>query len=825
MYRVDVAVAVALVAILTACASSAAAVGEVGGGDDHAARARGEVTYDGRALVVDGTRRMLFSGEIHYTRSTPEMWPKLIAKARRGGLDVIQTYVFWNVHEPVQGQYNFEGRYDIVKFIREIQAQGLYVSLRIGPFIEAEWKYGGFPFWLHDVPNITFRTDNEPFKQHMQRFVTQIVNMMKHEGLYYPQGGPIIISQIENEYQMVETAFGPSGPLYVRWAAEMAVGLQTGVPWMMCKQNDAPDPIINTCNGLICGETFVGPNSPSKPALWTENWTTRYPIYGNDTKLRSTEDIAFAVALFIARKGGSFVSYYMYHGGTNFGRFASSYVTTSYYDGAPLDEYGLIWQPTWGHLRELHAAVKLSSEPLMFGRYSNISLGQEQEAHIFETGLKCVAFLVNFDKHQTPTVVFRNISLQLASKSISILSDCRTVVFETAKVNAQHGSRTTEVVQSLSDMHSWKAFKEPIPQDISKAVYTGNQLLEHLPITKDETDYLWYIVSYEYKQIDDDHLVLLNVESRAHILHAFVNSVLVGSVHGSHEARGNIILNKNISLKEGQNTISLLSVMVGSPDSGAHMEQRSFGIRKVSIQKGHQPLHILDNELWGYQVGLFGEGNRIYAQEAPYRVKWTDIHNLTHIPLTWYQTTFATPIGNDAVTLNLTSMGKGEVWVNGESIGRYWVSFKTPSGQPSQSLYHIPQQFLKPRDNVLVLVEEMGGNPLQITVNTMSITTVCGNVNELSAPSLHTQGKDPAVHLRCQRGKHISALEFASYGNPARDCTAFSTGSCHAESSGSVVRQACIGKRVCSIPVSPAKFGGDPCPGIQKSLLVVAKCR
>ncbi|KAM3410627.1 hypothetical protein ACQJBY_002694 [Aegilops geniculata] len=92
------------------------------------------------------------------------MWPKLIANARKGGLDVIQTYVFWNVHEPVQGQYNFEGRYDLVKFIREIQAQGLYVSLRIGPFIEAEWKYGGFPFWLHDVPNTTFRTDNEPFK-------------------------------------------------------------------------------------------------------------------------------------------------------------------------------------------------------------------------------------------------------------------------------------------------------------------------------------------------------------------------------------------------------------------------------------------------------------------------------------------------------------------------------------------------------------------------------------------------------------------------------------------------------------------------------------
>ncbi|KAF6984828.1 hypothetical protein CFC21_002778 [Triticum aestivum] len=824
MYAVGAVVAVALIVLTAACASAAAGDGrrvEEGGGD----AARGEVTYDGRALVVDGTRRMLFSGEMHYTRSTPEMWPKLIASARKGGLDVIQTYVFWNVHEPVQGQYNFEGRYDLVKFIREIQAQGLYVSLRIGPFIEAEWKYGGFPFWLHDVPNITFRTDNEPFKQHMQRFVTQIVNMMKKEGLYYPQGGPIIISQIENEYQMVEPAFGSGGPRYVRWAAEMAVGLQTGVPWMMCKQNDAPDPIINTCNGLICGETFVGPNSPSKPALWTENWTTRYPIYGNDTKLRSTEDIAFAVALFIARKKGSFVSYYMYHGGTNFGRFASSYVTTSYYDGAPLDEYGLIWRPTWGHLKELHAAVNLSSEPLLFGTYSSFSLGQEQEAHIFETELKCVAFLVNFDKHQSPTVVFRNMSFQLAPKSISILSECRTVVFETAKVTAQYGSRTAKAVESTNDIHRWKAFKEPIPEDISKAAYTGNQLFEHLSMTKDETDYLWYIVSYEYRPSDDGQLVLLNVESRAHVLHAFVNTEYVGSVHGSHDGPGNIILNTNISLKEGQNTISLLSVMVGSPDSGAHMERRSFGIRKVSIQQGQQPLYLLNNELWGYQVGLYGEGKRIYTQEEASSVEWTEINNLTYHPLTWYKTTFAAPVGNDVVALNLTSMGKGEVWVNGESIGRYWVSFKAPSGQPSQSLYHIPQHFLKPIDNLLVLVEEIGGNPLEITLNTVSITTVCGNVNELSSPALHTQGKGPEVHLRCQRGKHISAIEFASYGNPAGDCTTFSTGSCHATLSESVVKQACIGKRGCSIPVSPARFGGDPCPGIQKSLLVVANCR
>ncbi|GAB2213432.1 hypothetical protein Droror1_Dr00021471 [Drosera rotundifolia] len=93
-----------------------------------------------------------------------QMWPSLIEKTKAGGLDVIQTYVFWNLQEPQPGQYDFSGRRDLVGFIKQIQAQGLYVSLRIGPFIEAEWNYGGFPFWLHDVPGIHFRCDNEPFK-------------------------------------------------------------------------------------------------------------------------------------------------------------------------------------------------------------------------------------------------------------------------------------------------------------------------------------------------------------------------------------------------------------------------------------------------------------------------------------------------------------------------------------------------------------------------------------------------------------------------------------------------------------------------------------
>lgn len=142
------------------------------------------VTYDKKALIINGQRKVLFSGSIHYPRSTPEMWEGLIQKAKDGGLDVIDTYVFWNLHEPSPGNYNFDGRYDLVRFIKLVHEAGLYVHLRIGPYICAEWNFGGFPVWLKYVPGISFRTDNEPFKSAMQKFTQKIVQMMKDENLF-----------------------------------------------------------------------------------------------------------------------------------------------------------------------------------------------------------------------------------------------------------------------------------------------------------------------------------------------------------------------------------------------------------------------------------------------------------------------------------------------------------------------------------------------------------------------------------------------------------------------------------------------------------------
>ncbi|KAJ7965526.1 Beta-galactosidase [Quillaja saponaria] len=667
----------------------------------------------------------------------------------------------------------------------------------------------------------------------MQRFAEKIVNMMKSERLYASQGGPIILSQIENEYQMVEPAFHEKGPPYVQWAARMAVELETGVPWVMCKQNDAPDPVINACNGKRCGETFAGPNSPNKPSIWTENWTSFYQAYGEEAVMRSVEDIAFHVALFIAKKG-SYVNYYMYHGGTNFGRTASEYVTTSYYDLAPLDEYGLIRQPKWGHLKELHAAIKLCMKPLLSGEHITFPIGELQQAYVFKgNSEECAAFLVNDDGRRNVLVLFENSSYVLPPKSISILPDCRTVAFNSAKVSTQYGTRSVKSSQKFDSINDWEEYNETIPMFDGTSL-RANILSEQMTITKTLSDYLWYTFRLEHH--DSDEQCVLKVNSLGHVLHAFVNGVIVGSAHGSHDDKG-VSLETTVSLNKGTNYVSLLSVMVGLPDSGAYLESRFAGLRSVKIE-GKHGLIDYTNYSWGYQVGLLGEKTQIYTEEGSSKIQWKTFGSPPSQPLTWYKTMFDAPPGNDPVALNFASMGKGEAWVNGQSIGRYWVSFHTPSGSPSQTWYNVPRSFLKPTGNLLVLLEEENGYPIGISIDTVSITKVCGKVSDSHLPPVASwvgegqsgtkkkrkHGRRPKVQLRCPPQRNISKIVFSSYGTPSGDCESYATGSCHSSNSITIVTKACLGKRICSVPVSRRNFGNDPCPGVPKTLLVDAEC-
>ncbi|KAL9162131.1 hypothetical protein ABFS82_07G069100 [Erythranthe guttata] len=831
------------------------------------------VTYDGRAIIVGGERRMLISGGIHYPRATPQTWPDLISKSKEGGLDVIETYVFWNGHEPVKGQYNFEGRYDLVKFVKLVGSSGLYLFLRIGPYVCAEWNFGGFPVWLRDVPGIEFRTDNTPFKEEMQRFVKKIVDLMREESLFSWQGGPIIMLQIENEYGNIQNSYGSKGKDYMRWAAEMAVGLDAGVPWVMCQQTDAPDYIIDTCNGYYC-DSFK-PNSNKKPKMWTENWDGWYTVWGDRVPHRPTEDIAFAVARFFQR-GGSFQNYYMYFGGTNFGRTSGgpNYITSYDYD-APIDEYGLLRQPKWGHLKDLHAAIKLC-EPALVAVDSPqyIKLGPKQEAYVYsDNGSKCSAFLANIDEHNSVTVNFRKHAYTLPPWSVSILPDCKNVAFNTAKIGAQTSVKTVGLdaasylnpaplklmapyeVDYISK--NWNHFKEPIGV-WSDSNFTYQGILEHLNVTKDQSDYLWYTTRIYISNEDisfweqNKASPVLTIDSMRDLVYIFVNGQFTGSAKGKW-----VKVSQPVKLIKGYNDVTLLSQTVGLQNYGAFLEMDGAGFRGQMKLTGCKNGDINITEyMWTYQVGLKGEFLKIYAVDKNGTIEWTELPSDAIATIfSWYQTYFDVPDGSDPVALDLSSMGKGQVWVNGHHIGRYWTlnapkdgcqtcdyrgaydsdKCVTNCGLPTQSWYHIPRSWLQASGNLIVIFEETEKKPFEISIKSHITETICAQVSENHYPPLHAwkinngtislnQTAAPEMHMRCDDGNTISSIKFASYGTPKGSCQNFSRGNCHAPDSISVVSQACIGKQSCSISISNAAFGGDPCRGVVKTLSVEMEC-
>ncbi|KAK1287358.1 Beta-galactosidase 3 [Acorus calamus] len=754
----------------------------------------------------------------------------------------------------------------------------MYMILRIGPFIAAEWNFGGIPVWLHYVPGTVFRTNNEPFKAHMKNFTTLIVDLMKKEKLFFSQGGPIILSQIENEYGDMEWAYGDGAKPYAMWAANMALSQNIGVPWIMCQQYDAPDPVINTCNSFYCDQ--FTPNSVNKPKLWTENWPGWFQTFGDTNPHRPPEDIAFSVARFF-QKGGSLQNYYMYHGGTNFGRTSGGpFITTSYDYDAPIDEYGLPRLPKWGHLKELHKAIKSSEHVLLYGKVTTISLGPLQEAHVYaDSSGTCAAFIANMDDKTDKIVNFKNRSYNVPAWSVSILPDCKSVIFNTAKVSSQTSiiDMTIESLQvSVSGQEmghmKWDVFTEKVGV-WGKADFSTRGFVDHINTTKDLTDYLWYTTSFFVEENEDTlhngSIPILAIESKGHAVQAFVNQELQGSGYGNG-SKSSFKFKTPVHLKAGKNEIDLLSMTVGLQNGGPHYDSVGAGLTSVKIYGFRNGTVDLSPNIWNYKgeiykgylihigtskIGLEGEHLTIYEADGLDNVKWMSTSNPPkNQPLTWYKAIVNPPSGTEPVALDMKYMGKGQAWLNGEPIGRYWprkssihgecsstcdyrgkfnpTKCRTGCGDPTQRWYHVPRSWFQPTGNVLVIFEEKGGDPTQISFSRRLVKGACSFIAEdypsprfdsLNISSNNDQDK-PILHLNCPEGTLISTIEFASYGNPIGACGSYQRGSCHHPESVSVVERACLNKKECIVSLTKENFDNDPCPDVMKMFAVEVAC-
>lgn len=601
----------------------------------------------------------------------------------------------------------------------------MYVILRIGPYVCAETNYGGFPAWLRDLPGMQMRTNNEPFKREMAGWMRLLCDYLKP--MLAPAGGPIILTQIENEYNNVAKNYGEEGKKYLQWCVELGHSLNLGIPWVMCY--GASEGAIETINAfyghLHIEEHFA--NHPDQPALWTEAYPGWYNTWGYPHHIRKLPDLMYGVARFFAA-GGTGINYYMWHGGTNFGRETMYLQTTSYDLDSPLDDFGL---PTTKakHLAKLHRILAEHSEDLLaHPRPAAQAVGEKQRMYT----LGRLTFLCNDDEQAPASFQHDGKKHTLAARTVLIVKNGK-VLLDTSKLDA--GLEVRRSYQPVDvDLAKFGSWHEPMPQDwpeqMAEDEVVADEPVEQLLITRDRSDYCWYSTKIR----SDGGRATLTLDKAADVVYVFVNGKLAAStklplLENRELDKDDFKQEFELKLKKGKHRLSILCAALGLIKGDWMLGQHNMVEEKKGIFGrvflNHQPL----KGPWHMQGGLVGERGAIFGDGGEL-VNWKAGKAQAGRPLRWYRATFARPDGNDPVAVDLQGMNKGLAYLNGQCIGRYWLIIgaghsqmhflrqaigEDRVGQPSQRYYHLPAEWLKDR-NTLVLFEEAGGDPARVRI-------------------------------------------------------------------------------------------------------------
>lgn len=315
------------------------------------------ISFDGQSFAVEGRRTWLVSGAIHYPRTPRALWADRLRAARQAGLNCIETYAFWNVHEPQPGRFNFEGDADLRAFVKLVGEMGMYCILRPGPYICAEWDFGGLPAWLHRIDGMALRQASGPYLEACSRYLSAVMAQVKDLQITAPgadgrpENGPIILVQAENEWFCAPHP--PTRPKDVDYMHEMVRYLREAgctTPINACNNLwNRTEGAIETWNAmthLAHDLRQLRVAQPNAPRLITEYWPGWFDQWGRDHADNSPPELtAYRLAAMLA-VGGQF-NFYMFHGGTNLGFYGGRniptdqcYMTTSYDYDAPLLEAG-----------------------------------------------------------------------------------------------------------------------------------------------------------------------------------------------------------------------------------------------------------------------------------------------------------------------------------------------------------------------------------------------------------------------------------------------------------------------------------------------------
>lgn len=309
---------------------------------------------------MNGESFRIYSGSMHYFRIMPEYWEDRLRKLKAAGFNTVETYVCWNMHEPRKGEFDFTGRFDIRRFIKTAQEVGLYAIVRPGPYICAEWDFGGLPAWLLKDRNMRLRCAYPEYLQHVSDFYHRLFEEIGD--LQQSEGGNIIAMQIENEYG----SYG-NDKEYLRYIEKLMLDCGTKVMLFTSDGDDnsmlsggtLPD-VFKTLNfGSRASEIFNAMDRfhENTPKMCTEFWCGWFDHWGEEHHTRGSDSVAGEIKDFLDIDAS--FNFYMFHGGTNFGFTAGANcyeeyqpTVTSYDYCALLTEWG-DYTPAYYAVREL----------------------------------------------------------------------------------------------------------------------------------------------------------------------------------------------------------------------------------------------------------------------------------------------------------------------------------------------------------------------------------------------------------------------------------------------------------------------------------------
>ncbi len=630
----------------------------------------GTFTVGKGTFLLNGEPFIVKAAEVHYPRIPRPYWEHRIKMCKALGMNAVCIYIFWNIHEQKEGQFNFTDNNDVAEFCRLAQRNGMYVIVRPGPYVCAEWEMGGLPWWLLKKKDIRLRERDPYFMERVKIFEQKVGEQLAP--LTIQNGGPIIMVQVENEYG----SYGEDKPYVseIRDCLRGIYGQELALfqcDWSSNFEKNGLDDLTWTMNfgtGANIDQQFrrLGQLRPDAPKMCSEFWSGWFDKWGARHETRPAKDMVDGMDEMLS-KGISF-SLYMTHGGTSFGHWAGANSpgfapdVTSYDYDAPINEYGQA-TPKYYELRTMmqkYSKKKLPAVPKPAAEIITIPKFELTEFAPIEMGRdkaeesKDVKSFEEMDLGWG-SMVYTALLPEMKSASLLTLNDCHDfaqVFIDGKRIGkidrvkneksislppVKKGQRLTILLEAMGRINFGRAIKDfkGITKDVTLEseidegqvkVTLANWVMETIP-----DDYATAQKALAMRNKTEDFVQLIDKEPGIGYYRGYFNINKVGDTFLNFETwgKGQVYVNGHAMgriwsigpqqtlyvpgcwLKKGKNEIIVLDVV--GPKEAVVWGQAEPELNKLQLEKSNKHNNIGDkpdlNSATPVVAGAFSGGN------------------------------------------------------------------------------------------------------------------------------------------------------------------------------------------------------------------------